>query len=109
MQYPRVVIPHRGPRVGVTGGDLHVTQVSASVEHGRDIGVTKHVRVRPADLDAGGFGEAPQAAGGRVPVHPAAAVLLPSHGGKALCAGTTQGTAAGRQQLSMDQTRVSTG
>src|SRR6266516_2097431 len=30
------VIPHRGPRVGVTGSDLHVTQVSASVEHGRD-------------------------------------------------------------------------
>ena len=32
------VIPHRGTGVGVTGGDLHVAQVSAGVEHGRDIG-----------------------------------------------------------------------
>jgi hypothetical protein len=30
-------------------------------------------RVRPGDLDAGGFGETVQAAGGRVPVHPGAA------------------------------------
>jgi hypothetical protein len=30
------VIPHRGARVGVAGGDLYVAQVSASVEHGRD-------------------------------------------------------------------------
>jgi hypothetical protein len=42
--------------------------------HGRHVGV-EHVRVRPGDLDAGGFGEVPQAAGGRVPVHPAAAAV----------------------------------
>jgi len=30
------------------------------------------MRVRPGDLDADGFGEVPQAAGGRVPVHPGA-------------------------------------
>jgi hypothetical protein len=75
MQFPRVVIPHRGPRVGVTGSDLHVTQVSASVEHGRDIGVTEHVRVRPGDLDASGSGEVPQAASGRMAIHPAAAAV----------------------------------
>ena len=30
------VVPHRGARVGVTGSDLYVAQVSASVEHGCD-------------------------------------------------------------------------
>jgi hypothetical protein len=59
----------------VTGSDLHIAQVSASVEHGRDIGVTEHVRVRPGDLDAGGFGKPVQAAGGRMAVHPAAAAV----------------------------------
>ena len=38
-------------------------------------GVTEHVRVRPGDLDASGFGEPVQAAGGRVPVHPGAAAV----------------------------------
>ncbi len=32
----------------------------------------------------------------RLPLRSVTAVLLPSHGGKALCAGTTLGTAAGR-------------
>jgi len=31
------VIAHRGPRVSVAGRDLHVAQVHARVEHGRDI------------------------------------------------------------------------
>ena len=63
---------HRGARVGVSGGDLHA-QVSATVEHGRDERVTEDMRVCPGDLDAGGFGEVAQAAGGSVPVHPGAA------------------------------------
>ncbi len=67
------VIPHRRTRVGVTGSDLDVAQVGASVEHGRDVGVTEHMRMCPGDLDAGGFGEVTQAAGGRVLVHPGAA------------------------------------
>jgi PhnB protein len=33
------------------------------------------VRMCSGDLDAGGFGEVPQAAGGRVPVHPGAAAV----------------------------------
>jgi len=37
--------------------------------------VAQHVRVCPGDLDAGGFGEVVQAAGGRVPVHPGAAAV----------------------------------
>jgi hypothetical protein len=63
------VVPHRGSRVSVAGGGLHVAQVGASVEHGRDVSVTEHVGVCPGDLDAGGFGQPVQAAGGRVPVH----------------------------------------
>jgi hypothetical protein len=61
------VVPHRGARVGVTGGDLDVAQVGASVKHGRD-GVAQHVRVCPDDLDVGRLRKAVQAAGGRVPV-----------------------------------------
>jgi hypothetical protein len=59
----------------VPGGDLHIAQVHASVEHGRDKRMAEHVRMCPCDLDAGGFGEVPQAAGGRVPVHPGAAAV----------------------------------
>ena len=69
------VVPHRGARVGVAGGDLNIAQVNASIEHGRDERVAQHVRVRSGDLDAGGLGEVPQAAGGRVPVHPGAVVI----------------------------------
>ena len=69
------VVPHRGARVGVAGGDLDIAQVNASVEHGRDKSVAQHVRVGPGDLDAGGLGEVPQAAGGRVPVHPGAVAV----------------------------------
>src|SRR5271166_5047527 len=38
MQYPRVVVAHGGAWVGVAGHDLDVTQVHASVQHGRDEG-----------------------------------------------------------------------
>jgi hypothetical protein len=48
------VIPHRGARVGMTSRDLDVAQVDARVEHGRDEGMTEHMRVRPGDPDAGG-------------------------------------------------------
>jgi hypothetical protein len=57
----------------MTGGDLHVAQLGASVEHGRDVRMTGHMRMCPGHLDAGGFGEPVQAAGGRVAVHPGAA------------------------------------
>jgi len=60
------VVPHRGSRVGVPGGDLHVAQVNTGIEHGRDESVAEHVRVCPGDLDAGGLGEVAQAAGGGV-------------------------------------------
>ena len=44
-------------------------------KHGRDECVAEHVRMGSGDLDAGGFGESPQTAGGRVPVHPGAAAV----------------------------------
>ena len=69
------VVAHRGARVGVAGGDLDVAQVDASVKYGRDECVAQHVRMCPDDLDAGRLGEAVQAAGGRVPVHPGAAAV----------------------------------
>ena len=64
---PGPVIPHSRARVGVPGGDLDVPEVDASIETGRDEGMTEHMRVRPGDLDAGACGEPPQAAGGGVP------------------------------------------
>ena len=69
------VIPHSGARVGVTGRDLDIPEVDASIEHGRDEGMAGHVRVCPGDLNAGGFGEVAQAAGGCVPVHTGAAAV----------------------------------
>src|SRR5215469_16888284 len=69
------VIPHRGSRIGVAGGDLDVAQVHARVEHGGDEGVAEHVRVRPGDRHASGLGEAPQAAGGGMAVHPRTAAI----------------------------------
>src|SRR5215831_7256772 len=68
-------MPHRGARIGVADGDLHVAQVYPGVGHGRDEGVAQHVRVRPGYRDCGGSGEAPRAAGGGVAVHPALRLL----------------------------------
>jgi hypothetical protein len=42
-----VVVAHGGARVGVSGGDLHVAQVDAGVEHGGDERVPQHVWVHP--------------------------------------------------------------
>jgi hypothetical protein len=36
MQFPRVVIPHRGARVGMGGGFLHISQGDSGVERGSD-------------------------------------------------------------------------
>jgi hypothetical protein len=62
------VVAHGGARVGVAGGDLDGAQVDACVGHGGDEGVAEHVQVCPGEVDAGGFGEPAQAAGGGVPV-----------------------------------------
>lgn len=40
-------------RVGVAGNDLHIAQVNAGIRHGRDKCMSKHIRVRSGDLDAG--------------------------------------------------------
>jgi hypothetical protein len=67
--------PQSSARVGVAGGDLDISQVDASVEHGRDECVTEHVRVCLGHLYAGSIREVPQAAGSRVTVHPGAAAI----------------------------------
>ena len=41
------VVAHGGARVCVPGGDLHVAQAHASVEHGGYEHVPEHVRVHP--------------------------------------------------------------
>ena len=58
MQFPRVVVPHRGAWIGVAGGDLDVPEIYASVEHRGNESVAEHVRVylRP---QADGASEAP--------------------------------------------------
>jgi hypothetical protein len=68
------VVAHSSARVGVAGSDLDVPEVNASIEHRGDKRVTEHMRVclRP---DPGGAGEAPQAPGGRMAVHPGAAAV----------------------------------
>ena len=71
------VITHRGARVCVAGGDLHVTQINPRVEHGCDEGMAEHVRMRRGCPDARSFGEAPQAAGGGVAVWRSIRTLRP--------------------------------
>jgi hypothetical protein len=65
----------------VAGGDLDLTH--PGVEHGRDEGVAQHMRVRPGDPHASGFGQAPQAAGGGVAVHPRTAGVKENRAGAA--------------------------
>jgi hypothetical protein len=59
----------------VPGGDLDIAQVHSGVQHGRDEGVAEHVGVGPGDPDPCSGGEAPQAAGGSMAVHPGAAAV----------------------------------
>jgi hypothetical protein len=65
-----VVVAHGGARVGVSGGDLHVAQVDAGVEHGGDEGVPEHVWVHPGDPHAPDVGEMSETKSGSVAVHP---------------------------------------
>jgi len=54
----------------VAGGDLHVAEADARVEHGRHEGVPEHVGVHPGHPNPSRAGEELQPAGRRVPVHP---------------------------------------
>jgi hypothetical protein len=56
--------------VGMAGGDLHVAQVDAGVEHGGDESVPEHVRVHPCDPHAPDVGEMSETKSGGVAVHP---------------------------------------
>jgi hypothetical protein len=73
------VIPHRGARVSVAGSDLDVAQVNSSVEHGRDEGMTQHVRVQSGDPQPGVFRELAEPPGSDVAVHPAPNYILAAY------------------------------
>ena len=69
------VIAHRRPRVSVAGRDLHVAQVHARVEHGRDERMPEHMWMSPVDPDSRCLGEPPEPSGGGMPVHPRAVAV----------------------------------
>jgi hypothetical protein len=69
------VVTHRGARVGVAGGDLDVPQVYSSIKHGRDEGMPEHVGVRPGSPHSRGLGEASEAPGGNMAIHPVTAAV----------------------------------
>jgi len=70
--------------------------------HGRDERVAEHVRVCPGGLDARACGEPAQAAGCRVPVHPAAAAVEQDWSVGAVGDGPVDGPADGRRQRYQD-------
>jgi hypothetical protein len=77
MQFPRVVVAHRGSRVGVSGRDLGIAQIHTGIQHRRHSGVSEHVRVHARDVHTGDGLQASQPAGAGVPVHAGAAAVEP--------------------------------
>ena len=57
------------------GSDLDIPQIHARIKHGRNESMAEHVRVRPGDLYTRSVGQAPQAAGRGVAVHPGAVAV----------------------------------
>jgi hypothetical protein len=41
------VVAHGHTRVGVAGGDLHIAQADAGIQHGGHVDVAQHVRMHP--------------------------------------------------------------
>src|SRR6266508_2997213 len=66
------IVAHRGARIGVARGDLHVAEADAGVEHGRHEGVAQHVRVHPRDPYPSGGSQVPEPSRRGMPVHPRA-------------------------------------
>jgi hypothetical protein len=64
--------------------------------------VAEHVRVCSGGLDAGGFGEPAQAAGGGVPVHPGAAAVEQDRPVRAVADGAVDGPADGGRERDED-------
>ena len=96
------VIAHRGARVGVAGGDLHVAQVYASVEHGCNERVPEHMGMKPADPDSGCLAEPPEPPGGGVAVHPRAVAVKQDRPGITVIRGAVDGPADRRGQRDQD-------
>jgi hypothetical protein len=59
MQFPRVDLTHRGTRIGVAGGDLHVARVNPGVKHGRGERMAQHRRMWLGYRHCGGLGQPP--------------------------------------------------
>lgn len=60
------VVAHGRARVGVPGGDLHIAEVDASIEHCCDEGVPQYVWMHPGQPDVRGESEPAQP----LPIHP---------------------------------------
>ena len=99
------VVTHRGARICVPGRDPDIPQVHASIEHDRDKGVAEHVRVLPDDPQPGGFGEAPQAAGGGVAVRPGAAAVEQDRSAQRRADRPVDGSADRQRQRDQDDLR----
>jgi len=86
----------------VAGGDLHVSQADAGVEHGGHERVPQHVRVHPRHPDAGGRGQVLEPAGGGVAVHPGAECVAQDRPGRTAVGGPVDRPGHCRRQRNQD-------
>ena len=56
------VVAHRGTRIGVAGGDLHVPEINTGIEHGGDKRVAEHMRMNSRPQAGGLAGRNPAVA-----------------------------------------------
>jgi hypothetical protein len=69
------VVAHGRSRVGVTGGDLHVAEADAGIEHGGDECVAQHVWVHSRHPYARGSSQVSQSPGRGVAIHSTAGAV----------------------------------
>jgi hypothetical protein len=86
----------------VPGGDLDIPQVHARIQHGRDEGMTEHVRVRSGNPYPGGPRKPPQPTGGGMAVHPCAAAVQQDRPAGARADRSVDGPADGGWQRDQD-------
>jgi hypothetical protein len=63
-------------------GDLDIPKVHAGIEHRRDEGMAKHMRVRSGDPYASGLSQVPQTMGCSMAVHPATTTVEQDRAGR---------------------------
>ena len=96
------VVAHGGAGIGVAGGDLHVAEVDAGVEHGRDVGVAEHVRVQWRHPHPGRRSQGAQPSGGGMSVHPDAAGVQQDRTASAVADRLVEGSADRRWEWNED-------